>query len=160
MKNSFSVYVLKILQLNHKQPNLKTDKGPRQTCLQRRQTDANRGRWRPASPTTRETLIKTATRGTPVAAQRLTNPTRIHEDTGSISHLTPRVMDLVLGCRRSSDLTLLWLWATPIQPLAWEPPYAVGVTCIPPCCGCGVGRRLQLRFHPSPGNLHMPRVRP
>ena len=36
-------------------------------------------------------------------------------------------------CHRcSSDLELLWLWcrlatAAPIQPLAWEPPYAVGV---------------------------------
>jgi len=36
-----------------------------------------------------------------------------------------------VGCRRSSDPALLWLWrrpvaAAPIQPLAWEPPYAVG----------------------------------
>ena len=28
------------------------------------------------------------------------------------------------------------------------------------CCGCGVGRRLQLRLDPQPGNLHMPPVRP
>ena len=37
-----------------------------------------------------------------------------------------------VGCRRGSDPELLWLWrrlaaAAPIQPLAWEPPYAVGV---------------------------------
>ena len=36
-----------------------------------------------------------------------------------------------VGCRRGSDPALLWLWrrpvaAAPIQPLAWEPPYAVG----------------------------------
>ena len=36
------------------------------------------------------------------------------------------------GRRQSLDLTLLWLWHRPvataqIQPLAWEPPYAVGV---------------------------------
>ena len=36
-----------------------------------------------------------------------------------------------MGCRRGSDPTLLWLWhrwaaTTPIQPLAWEPPYAGG----------------------------------
>ena len=38
-----------------------------------------------------------------------------------------------IGCRRSSDPTLLWLWlwcglaaAAPIQPLAWEPLYATG----------------------------------
>ena len=36
------------------------------------------------------------------------------------------------GCRRGSDPMLLWLWhrpeaATPIRPLAWEPPYAAGV---------------------------------
>ena len=37
-----------------------------------------------------------------------------------------------VGCRRGSDPTLLWLWhrlvATAlIRPLAWEPPYPVGV---------------------------------
>ena len=37
-----------------------------------------------------------------------------------------------VGRRRGSDLTLLWPWhrpaaAAPIQPLAWEPPYAAGV---------------------------------
>ena len=36
------------------------------------------------------------------------------------------------GRRHGSDLALLWLWcrpavAAPIQPLAWEPPYAVNV---------------------------------
>ena len=35
-----------------------------------------------------------------------------------------------VGCRRSSDLALLWLWhrlaaTAPIDPLAWEPPYAM-----------------------------------
>jgi len=35
------------------------------------------------------------------------------------------------GCRCGSDPVLLWLWhrleaTAPIQPLAWEPPYAVG----------------------------------
>ena len=35
-----------------------------------------------------------------------------------------------MGCRRGSDLALLWLWCRPaaaasIGPLAWEPPYAV-----------------------------------
>ena len=37
-----------------------------------------------------------------------------------------------VGGRRSSDPALLWLWHRPvatalIRPLAWEPPYAVGV---------------------------------
>ena len=37
-----------------------------------------------------------------------------------------------VGHRRGSDLVLLWLWCrpvatAPIQPLAWEPPYAAGV---------------------------------
>ena len=37
-----------------------------------------------------------------------------------------------VGCRRSSDPELLWLWCRPaatalISPLAWEPPYAAGV---------------------------------
>jgi len=36
-----------------------------------------------------------------------------------------------VGCRRGSDPALLWLWhrpvaTAPIQPLAWEPPYAEG----------------------------------
>ena len=36
-----------------------------------------------------------------------------------------------VGCRRSSDPALLWLWrrpaaTTPIRPLAWEPPYVAG----------------------------------
>jgi len=37
-----------------------------------------------------------------------------------------------VGCRRGLDPALLWLWrrpvaTAPIQPLAWEPPYAAGV---------------------------------
>ena len=37
------------------------------------------------------------------------------------------------GCRRGSDLALLWLWhrlaaVAPMRPLAWEPPYAMGTT--------------------------------
>ena len=37
-----------------------------------------------------------------------------------------------VGCRRGSDMALLWLWPRPaataqIRPLAWEPPCAVGV---------------------------------
>ena len=42
-------------------------------------------------------------------------------------------MSCGVGRRHSSDLMLLWLWGKPaatalIQPLAWEPPYAVGAT--------------------------------
>ena len=48
-----------------------------------------------------------------------TNLTSIHKDTGSIPGLV----------RWVKDLALLWLWCrpvavAPIQPLAWEPPYA------------------------------------
>ena len=40
-------------------------------------------------------------------------------------------MSCGVGCRRGSDLALLWLWRRPaaaaqIQPLAWELPYAMG----------------------------------
>ena len=40
-------------------------------------------------------------------------------------------MSCGVGCRHGSDPALLWLWCRPvatalIQPLAWEPPYAVG----------------------------------
>ena len=41
-------------------------------------------------------------------------------------------MSCDVGCRRDSDVVLLWLQCrpeatVPIQPLAWAPPYAVGV---------------------------------
>ena len=41
-------------------------------------------------------------------------------------------MSCGVGHRHSSDPELLWLWlrpaaVAPSQPLAWEPPYAVGV---------------------------------
>ena len=41
-------------------------------------------------------------------------------------------MSCGIGCRRGSDPELLWLWyrpmaIAPIRPLAWEPPYAIGV---------------------------------
>ena len=41
-------------------------------------------------------------------------------------------MSCGVGCRCGSDPELLWLWCrpvatAPIRPLAWEPPYAVGV---------------------------------
>ena len=40
-------------------------------------------------------------------------------------------MSYGVGCRLSSDPTLLWLWrclvaTATIRPLAWEPPYAAG----------------------------------
>ena len=70
-------------------------------------------------------------------AQRLTNPTRNHEVAGSIPALAQwvRVSAFAVSCgvghRRGSDPALLWLWrrpvaTAPIQPLAWEPPYAAG----------------------------------
>ena len=53
--------------------------------------------------------------------QRLTNPTRIHDGTGSIPGLTQWIGNLVLlklWCRPAA--------VAPIQLLAWEPLYAAG----------------------------------
>ena len=67
--------------------------------------------------------------------QRFKNPTSIHEDAGLIPGLIQSVkgsgiaMRCGVGFRHGLDLALLWLWsrlaaAAPIQPLAWELPYA------------------------------------
>ena len=62
-------------------------------------------------------------------------PTSIHENVGSIPGLVQWVKGVAMSCgrgsRHSSDLALLWLWGrlatvAPIQPLAWELPYAAG----------------------------------
>ena len=63
---------------------------------------------------------------------------RNHEVAGSIPGLAQWVEDLSfaiscgVGCRRGWDPALLWLWrrlaaTAPVRPLAWEPPYAMGV---------------------------------
>ena len=66
-----------------------------------------------------------------------TNPTSNHEIAGLIPGLAQWVKDLTwcrlqLWLRSGSELMSLWLWcrlaaAAPIQPLAWELPYATQV---------------------------------
>ena len=77
-----------------------------------------------------------ATEGVPIAAQQKQIPlmsmrtkVRFLDSVGWGSSI---VVSCGIGHRRSSDPTVLWLWCrlaavAPIRPLAWVPPYAVGV---------------------------------
>ena len=80
--------------------------------------------------------LKNSQAGVPTVAHQVKNLISIHEDVGSIPGLTQGVKDLAwvahIGHRYSSDVVLLWLWhrpkaMVPIQPLAQEIPFAVGV---------------------------------
>ena len=73
--------------------------------------------------------------GVPFMANWLINPTRVHDDAGSIRGLAWWVRDPLLPwlrCGSQTWLALLWLWhrlaAVALNlPQAWELPYAVGV---------------------------------
>ena len=87
--------------------------------------------------TVENTIIWSTAQGSSRHGAVETNPTRNYEVVGSIPGLTQWVKDpallwaVVLGRRRGSDPTLLWLWHRPattvsIRPLTWDPPYAAG----------------------------------
>ena len=68
----------------------------------------------------------------PIVAQQLMNLTSIHEDMGLILGLSGLRSRCGVGHRCGLDPMLLWLWCrlvatAPIEPLAWELPYAEGV---------------------------------
>ena len=77
--------------------------------------------------------------GVPVMAQRVKNPTSIHEDPSQIPGLTQWVKNPAMSCgvghRLDSDLESALL-------------------------GCGSGQQLQLQFDSQAGNFHMPQVWP
>ena len=106
-----------------------------------------------------QNIYQSAIKGVPGSA--VTNPTRTHEDTGSIPGLTQWVRvqgcrELWCGRRRSSDPTLLWLWCRPaavarILPLALELPYANGAALKRP------RKKKKILLKPEVGKQEIPR---
>ena len=82
-------------------------------------------------------IFKITKWGGPVVPQQVKNTISIHEYAGSIPGLAhwvkgSGIASCGIGHRCGSDLALLWLWCRPVptapfQPLAWKPPYALGV---------------------------------
>ena len=75
-------------------------------------------------------------------------------------------MSCGVGHRHSLDPALLWLWcspaaAAPIQPLAWEPPYAVAVALRPKKkTPKNYNWTAQLNFMFQVQNLLLPNIQP
>ena len=62
-------------------------------------------------------------------------------------------MSCGVGCRRGSDLTLLWLWYRSVAVALSTPSLGNSM-----CCGCGTKRKKKIRFLHYPNYKSKPEI--